>query len=326
MSGTEEPPAGEISFEAGRRMAFSRALFMSRSQTRTDFGYRFGAPENEATTSGAPLLDGAPEETLFADARPIGIERGVRLFGSGDWLLGVARVARPLRLGEETRALYATLLEILRERGRHPARIWNFVPAINADGPEEMENYRAFCRGRAQAWDASGIGLPPAASAVGSRDGGLCVLFAAAGTPPLVRENPEQVPAYEYPPEHGPRSPSFSRASQATVNGRRHTFVSGTAAIKGHATVAPGDLAGQIACTLDNLRLISAACGLGPDLAAGAARERHFKIYLRHAADLDAARRALDGALLRAGDRVSWLHADICRAALDIEIEATVLE
>jgi hypothetical protein len=50
---------------------------------------------------------------------------------------------------------------------------------------------------------------------------------------------------------------------QVTAGGRRWTFVSGTAAIKGHGTVCAGDLAGQIACTLDNMRLVSRECGLG---------------------------------------------------------------
>ncbi|MBC8012186.1 MAG: hypothetical protein H7067_19055, partial [Burkholderiales bacterium] len=158
--------------------------------------------------------------------------------------------------------------------------------------------------------------------------GRLAVLFAAAREMPRIVENPEQTPAYEYPLEHGPRAPSFSRAAQVTANGRRWTFVSGTASIKGHATVAPESLAGQIDCTLDNLGLISAACGLGGALGAerGSAVERHFKVYLRDAAELDAVRAALEARLLRPTDRVSWLRSDICRAALKLEIEATVID
>ncbi len=159
----------------------------------------------------------------------------------------------------------------------------------------------------------------------------------------MAKENPEQVPAYEYPEDYGPKSPSFSRAMQVVADGRRWTFVSGTAAIKGHLSMAAGDLAGQIDCTLDNLRLISAACGLGETLGAGGATgaedgrvtngrgvERHFKVYLRHARDLAAARARLEApggrGLFVAGDRVTWLRSDICRAELLIEIEATVAD
>jgi hypothetical protein len=147
----------------------------------------------------------------------------------------------------------------------------------------------------------------------------------AAPRAPRHLENPEQLPAYRYPKEHGPFSPSFARATLATWAGRPLAFVSGTAAIKGHATVAPGSLAGQLDCTLDNLRLISRTAGWGEDLGASAGVERHFKVYLRHAADLPAAERRLSAALFRPGDRVVWLEADICRAELNVEIEATLL-
>jgi enamine deaminase RidA (YjgF/YER057c/UK114 family) len=153
----------------------------------------------------------------------------------------------------------------------------------------------------------------------------LAVIFAATKAAPVAVENPEQVPAFEYPADYGPRSPSFSRAMRVEADGRRWTFVSGTAAIKGHVSQAPGDLAGQIACTLDNLRIISAVCGLGDALGAGTAVERHFKIYLRSPADFPVASALLDGTLLLPGDRVTWLKADICRADLLIEIEATVV-
>ena len=102
-------------------------------------------------------------------------------------------------------------------------------------------------------------------------------------------------------------------------------FVSGTAAIVGHTTVAPGDTAAQLACTLDNLAAISRACGLGRDLGAGRSAARFFKVYLRHAADFAPVAAQLERALLGPGDEVTYLHADICRATLNIEIEATIL-
>jgi hypothetical protein len=139
-------------------------------------------------------------------------------------------------------------------------------------------------------------------------------------------ENPEQMPAYKYPAEHGPRSPSFSRAMQVEADGRRWTFVSGTAAIKGHGTMAADSLVGQIEYTIDNLRLISEACKLGASLGADRTAERHFKVYLRHAEDFAATRAALMERLLRPEDRVVWLRSDICRSALKLEIEATVIK
>ena len=46
-------------------------------------------------------------------------------------------------------------------------------------------------------------------------------------------------------------------------------FISGTAAIRGHATIAPHRTRRQLDCALENLAALSAACGLGPGLAAG---------------------------------------------------------
>jgi hypothetical protein len=127
-----------------------------------------------------------------------------------------------------------------------------------------------------------------------------------------------------YPAEHGPRAPSFARATVAREGRRAWVFISGTSAIKGHETIAPGDLKGQLACTLDNLRLMSRKAGLGDDLGAGVGAQRQFKVYLRHDSDLTSARESLERSLLHPGDVVTYLHAEICRAALNIEVEATI--
>jgi hypothetical protein len=274
-----------------------------------------------------PTLAGAACETAFAGLEPAGCAGDFDLFASADWLVGRCLVPQATDVGAQASAVYAGLLETVRARGRHLARIWNYVADINADSAEGLEIYRAFCRGRSLAFEnAKWTGPLPAASAVGGAPGMLAVVFAASRERPMARENPEQVPAFEYPPDYGPRPPSFSRAMQVEADGRRWTFVSGTSAIKGHASQCAGDLDGQVACTLDNLRLISRECGLGDRLAvADAAAERHFKIYLRRAADLDAVRAALAGEWLRPADRVCWLRADICRAELLLEIEATVV-
>jgi chorismate lyase/3-hydroxybenzoate synthase len=273
-----------------------------------------------------PLLGGATTEEVFPAAKPAGFERGVQLFQSGGLLLGYAH--EPLVAGElavRTEALYERVLGVTR--GRHLYRIWNYVPRINEHGAG-LENYRAFCQGRSLAFEATlGGGFQPqlpAASAVGCHGTQLEVIFVAGEAAPVHFENPEQVPAYLYPREHGPRPPSFARATVAHDGQATWTFISGTSAIKGHETVAPGALEGQLECTLDNLRIMSRRSGLGDDLGAGRIAKRQFKVYLRHARDYAAARAQLERALFRTDDVVTYLHADICRAALNIEIEATL--
>lgn len=293
------------------------------------FEMGFGVPPKEADGLAVclPVLEGEAHETLFRGARFVGRREGFLLFQQGDFLIGaVVEPAEP-DLAGQTRRLYERLLSVAQ--GRRLVRIWNYVPKINALSPDGMEHYRLFCAGRSLAFEA-GLGVAcrdslPAASAVGGPDDRLAVIFVTTSGTPTHVENPEQVPAYDYPPEHGPRAPSFSRATRVNHAERPWVFISGTAAIKGHATIAPESLSGQIDCTLDNFRLISGACGLGDHLGAGGGWERHIKVYLRHAADHQAAAAALAGRLILPGDRVTWLHTDICRAALLIEIEVTLV-
>lgn len=276
--------------------------------------------------TGVPVLAGDRVDDLFAAAHPAGRSGGLSLFDSGAWRLGVGVVPTGDGLESATQRLYADILQATR--GLHLARIWNYVPEINETGPSGLENYRAFCQGRSHAfaqWHGAGFEtFVPAASAVGCRSSSLTVLFAAGPDAPRHVENPVQVPAYDYPADYGPRSPSFARASVVAGEDGATVFISGTAAIRGHATVAPDDLVGQLACTLENLREISLACGLGPQLDRAGRAARHFKVYLRRAADQPLVARTLAAQLLTAGDRVSYLLADICRQSLLVEIEATL--
>jgi enamine deaminase RidA (YjgF/YER057c/UK114 family) len=275
---------------------------------------------------GVRVLGGESAEDLFGDARPAGRSGDLALFRAGDWLLGAATVPVSAGLEETARRLYADIFPAVA--GQHLARIWNYVPGINATGPGGLENYRAFCAGRSLAFEAH-FGREfnarlPSASAVGCEPGALTVVFAASSTRPRHVENPLQVAAYDYPGAYGPRAPSFARAT--VVPGPEHStvFISGTAAIRGHASVAPDNPREQLACTLENLRGISLACGLGPDLARDRAAVRHFKVYVRHAADQPMVAGCLREEFLSETDLVSYLHADICRAPLLVEIEASL--
>jgi chorismate lyase / 3-hydroxybenzoate synthase len=235
-------------------------------------------------------------------------------------------LARPgVDLEAATEDLYRRLFAATE--GLHLHRIWNYVPQINAhDGG--LENYRHFCRARAAAFETrfgrEFNAVLPASSAVGASRGPLALAFVAGTTAGRHFENPLQVPAFLYPPEHGPRPPSFSRATAAQTATATHVFISGTAAIRGHATVAPGDLEAQIDCTLANLAAIGETAGAGPALGAGESWQRRFKVYLRHPGDLATVVTRLESGLLHPGDRVAYLHAEICRAELVLEIEATL--
>jgi hypothetical protein len=281
-----------------------------------------GAP---ALRVALPVLAGAPEERLLAAAGPAEERAGYRLFQRGTFLAGFAVAAPDPDLETATLELYRRLFAVTA--GRHLYRICNYVPQINAQA-RGLENYRHFCRGRSLAFETT-FGAEfqrrlPAAFAVGAAAGPLALGFLAGEAAPRHFENPRQVPAFEYPEQYGPRPPSFSRATAVEGDGAGRIFISGTAAVRGHASVAQGEVGLQLACTLENLALMGEATGAGPDLGRRAGWRRSFKVFLRRPEDLGSVEPELSRRLVGPGDTVSYLQADLCRAELAVEIEATL--
>jgi len=271
-------------------------------------------------------LAGDDHEALLAAAGAPVLKDDVWLFPGRDLNAGFGLARPDLDLEAATTELYRRLFAVTE--GLQLYRFWNYVPHINAS-EGGLENYRRFCQARSLAF-AERFGqhferLLPSSSAVGAAAGPLAVAFVAGPTPARHFENPAQVPAFNYPVEHGPRPPSFSRATVAATAGAIQVFISGTAAIRGHATVAPGDLAAQLECTLDNLRLIGTAAGVGASLGADRSWQRTFKVYLRRPDDLRKVTARLESRLLGSRDRVIYLRADLCRADLMVEIEASLV-
>ncbi len=295
--------------------------------------HRIGGARNAAASDiplGVPVLRGPPVEIVFPEATAIEVPSDLfRLWKSPGYLLGCARV--PL-IGATTGELAASRVygELLRLIGRDHqlCRIWNYVPRINEPGRDGMEIYQSFCRGRSLAFEAAwGSEFKfrlPAASAVGARADELIVLFAASSGPARHFENPHQVPAYDYPCQYGPRPPSFARATVCEPGpGARDVFISGTSSVRGHESIAAGDILLQTRCTLENLREISRACGLGDHCGLDRADAAFVKAYLRHAADFGAVEAVLRDAFSAENLCLHVVHADVCRANLDIEIEVT---
>jgi enamine deaminase RidA (YjgF/YER057c/UK114 family) len=239
-------------------------------------------------------------------------------------------------LEANTATAYRQIFATLDELGfPHLWRVWNFIPHINA-AAAGLERYRRFNVARQEAFAAAGRGslaAVPAASAVGCAGGGLVIYFMAGRVAPLPIENPRQLSAYDYPPEYGPRSPLFARACLAppVAGDPRGTgdpygkgellFVSGTASIVGHRTLHAGDVRAQTRESLANIDAILAAANTSAQTRRFARGDLAYKVYVRHAADLAAIQDEL-GAWLPAAAAV-YLQADICRADLLVEIEAS---
>ncbi|MBX3622737.1 MAG: hypothetical protein KF891_22445 [Rhizobacter sp.] len=247
----------------------------------------------------------------------------------GHWLHGCAVLdERADGVHATAQQAYADVFAVLAAQPcTHLLRVWNYLADINAE-VGGSERYRQFNAGRQQAFlDArrSAFEGSPAACALGTQAGPLRVYFLAGRTSPLAIENPRQVSAYRYPDTYGPRAPTFSRAALADVGrGRQALFISGTASIVGHTSVHLGDVRRQTEESLANLAAVRAAAAerAGQPVPA---ETLHYTVYLRHAADLPAVREVFEravGADSSAARGALYLHADICRAELLVEIEA----
>ena len=262
-------------------------------------------------TAGRVVAFGQPQPgALFVPVRARGPAPAIETWATSDEVIFGAAVAGDEKPLEQTaRELYTRVIRDARQAG-YPyfIRMWNYVGGINQ--ADARERYQLFCAGRHDAFVEAGyhhdVDLP-AASAVGMRGRGLITYYLAAREPGLQVENPRQVAAYNYPPQYGPKSPSFSRAT--VWNGL--VFVSGTSSVLGHASAHQGDVLAQLEETLRNIEAVLAQTGRSLRNVISA------KTYLRDAGDYD----AVSSRLRDVFAENLYLEADICRADLAIEIE-----
>jgi chorismate lyase/3-hydroxybenzoate synthase len=226
---------------------------------------------------------------------------------------------------ERVYALYGDLFQVVDELGfPHLLRAWNYFSGINRHCAG-LENYQRFCRGRSLAFQArygEFVGKLPSASAVGTHGVGTQLYFLAAREGGSHRENPRQVSAYRYPAQYGPRSPSFARATFKRWGASDCLYISGTASIVGHESRHAGNLAAQLDETLRNIEALLRAVREEEGTAIqGFADIAQWKVYLRDAPLFPQVQAKLAAV---AGPRaeILYLHGDICRADLLVEIEA----
>ncbi|HET7794948.1 MAG TPA: hypothetical protein VFL64_16315 [Rhizobacter sp.] len=253
----------------------------------------------------------------------------VRYATDGHWLYGCATVdEHALGMQAATQQAYADLFAVLAASPcHHLLRLWNYFAGINIESGGS-ERYRQFNAGRQQAFieaQRSAFDGSPAACALGMQGGTLQVSFLAGTRPPLAIENPRQVSAYRYPDTYGPRAPTFSRAAVADAgDGRGLLFISGTASIVGHVSMHVGDVRRQTEESLANIAAVRGAA----EARSGHTfppSQMHYTLYLRQPADMAVVREVFERAVgpdSPAARGALYLHADVCRADLLVEIEA----
>jgi hypothetical protein len=243
----------------------------------------------------------------------------------GDHVFGALEVeASGSDLREATERTYDALFRFLDDRG-YPnlVRVWNYFPGINRE-ESGLERYRQFNIGRQNAFLRANrplTGALPAACALGTHSGPLTVYFIGSRAPAVPVENPRQLSAYLYPPQYGPRSPSFSRATLLHSADQSMVFISGTASILGHESLHSGDAAAQTRETLANLAALVDALNREPRGAGFAPEDFRYKVYVRPGCALEPIQWELAAGLPAAAD-ILVLEAEVCRRELLVEIEA----
>jgi chorismate lyase / 3-hydroxybenzoate synthase len=273
-------------------------------------------------TADLPVVGGQPLLEVWEADSPVRYraEREMRVAESDSALFGMTRVAGTLGrdLTPLARDIYEQIFAVMAA-AEMPAllRIHNYIGGITqiVGG---AERYRRFNTGRHEAFTARAkpVATAPAACALGTSDDALLVYFLASRGTVMPIENPRQLSAYRYPSRYGPQAPIFARAA-ISQDREAMLFLSGTASIVGHESLHPGDVVAQTEETLRNLRVLTAQCAAqGLQLRAGQLR---LKTYLRDPADRDRVAAVLEAGQL--GAEIVYLHADICRPELLVEVE-----
>lgn len=221
---------------------------------------------------------------------------------------------------------YAELMSVISSMScSHIVKIWNYFDRIN-DEDGGLERYRQFSWARADVFDSLNLedDRLPTGTAIGTQGGNVLSLIALLSSEPLQQfENPRQVSAYRYPKEYGPRSPKFSRAGLVETGEHQLYIVSGTAAVIGHESVHPFDLEAQTEETFNNLALLSRLAETYASRKTGSALDGDsmLRVYLRDPSRFAFVESRIREKFNRSTRNIAFLHGDICREELAIEID-----
>jgi len=284
---------------------------------------------NESTSIGLPLpLLGEQGVECFPLKKGLYHKRSQFHTWEDDHLLfGFAKQRVELHSDNQVaKQIYQELFSITKNHYLY--RVWNYLPQIN-EGTGDSERYKQFCDGRSSAFrdtfgDQDHVYMP-AGTCVGIPEQSFVIYFIAGKQTPDHHENPNQVPAYRYPRQYGAKSPSFARATSVLINSKQHHFISGTAAILGHESQGMNDLSHQLKITCDNLERIAEQMLNQPITAPKNPFAAFGKVYLRRATDFEEAKHTLTQRFPSIEPNLIYLHSDICRQELLVEIELTFI-
>lgn len=230
---------------------------------------------------------------------------------------------------------YSGILTDLKAKGLYPLRFWNFVPNINEganeQGDGENERYKLFNRGRRKAWleyDPT-LNSVCAASCVGSfGQDVLKISYLATENPVVHINNPQQISFLDYSAKYG-APPSSRRGTLHMTPTGIEVWIAGTASIVGEDNKFTEDVVKQTKQTLENIQALITDDNLRQYYSEWESRSlslkdlRNIRVYLRHLGDEEKITGILEGSGMSAKE-IEFVHADICRRPLDVEIEGMI--
>ena len=211
----------------------------------------------------------------------------------------------------------------------HVVRQWGYIEGlldVRDDCPKGHQRYQAFNDVRTAAYARSEFPSGyPAATGIGQATGGVVLEFIALDAPldvgvaPL--SNPRQTDAHCYSREmlvgeslarlKNKSTPKFERAKLVTRGDEETVFVSGTAAIVGERSVAPGDVEAQTRTTIENIAAL-----------VGDTRLSRLRAYVKRSEDIGAVRAICEDAY--GSIPAVYVQADVCRDELLVELEGAL--
>jgi chorismate lyase/3-hydroxybenzoate synthase len=287
-----------------------------------------GLPDSTFQLYLNPLSDDCNCEIWYTNQPAVTKQSGrYRIAQAGDHLLVHTEIEIPIDedFFNLTRNEYRNILQEVHRLGfKHLLRAWNYFPGINS-GEGDNERYKLFAAGRGKAFDDLGYQETdlPAGTAIGT-DPGTPFTISVLATKQMctVLENPRQTSAYKYPREFGPRAPSFSRAVLLHTGANHQIIISGTASIVGYESVHLNDPEQQLIETLKNLKtlLTHAIEHTDSEIEPEHVGTPSLRVYLRNPGDYKLLRQLMQDNLSH-DHRILYLHGDICRSELTLEIE-----
>ena len=267
-----------------------------------------------------PLQEVQPFENWYAE-QPVSLgSLGKLSYAFNDSILfGHAKLDQK-RITEDLQETYRNIVQLLNSEHYSLLRAWHYLPQLT-----EPSDYHVLCTARAQAFSSFKEDSYCAATVIGTGSHYGVIYFIAARRAGIAVNNPRQTLPYRYPKRYVEPAPMFARATLKQWSDKSHLYISGTAAIVGHASQHNDDAGAQLNEIVNNLNsLLSEAANTEPGYKKmSLAQLQHIKLYVDKRVSGNIA--ILIDRHLGSGIELQVFEGQMCRPELLVEIEAMAI-